>query len=77
MDWKMSHESSRWQNTISFQYEFKEHSGEKVSVRDVPKSQWCGEGSTEGSGLSETDATAREGRNGTPEQLKGSWRGCS
>lgn len=38
MDWKMSHESSHWQNTTSFQYEFKEHSGEKVSVRDVPKS---------------------------------------
>lgn len=50
MDWKMSHESCCWQNTISFQYEFKEHSGEKVIVRDVPKSQWCGEGSTEGSG---------------------------
>lgn len=37
MDWKMSHESSHWQNPASFQYEFKEHSGEKVSVRDVPK----------------------------------------
>lgn len=36
----------------NFQYEFKEHSGEKVSVRDVPNSQWCGGGSTEGSGLS-------------------------
>lgn len=46
----------------NFQCEFKEHSGEKVSVRDVPKSQWCGGGSTEGSGLSGDNATAREGR---------------
>lgn len=36
-DWEMSHESSHWQNPISFQYECKEHSGEKISVRDIPK----------------------------------------
>lgn len=43
MECKMSHESCHWKNTTSFQYEFQERSGEKVPVRDVPKSQWCGE----------------------------------
>lgn len=63
MDSKMPHESSsHWQHTTSSQYEFKEHSGEKVPVRDVPDSQWCGEGAAQEAQLClGTDAKAREG----------------
>lgn len=63
MDWKMSHESSHWQNPTSFQYEFKEHSGEKVSVRDIPKSQGCGERAAQQAQLClGTGAKAGQGR---------------
>lgn len=63
MDWKMSHESSHWQNPASFQYEFKEHSGEKVSVRDILTSQWCGERAAQQAQLClGTGAKAGQGR---------------
>lgn len=64
LDWKMSHESPpQWQNTTSSQYEFKEHWGEKVPVRDVPKKPvvW-GEGAQRAQLCLGTDAKAGEGR---------------
>lgn len=50
-------------NPTSFQYEFKEHSGEKVSVRDIPKSQGCGERAAQQAQLClGTGAKAGQGR---------------
>lgn len=50
MDWKMSHKSSHLQNTTSSMN--LKSTQVKRFLSDVPNSQWCGGGSTEGSGLS-------------------------
>lgn len=73
MDWKMSHESSHWQNPTSFQYGFKEHSGERFLSETSLKSV-CGERAAQQAQLClGTGAQAGQGR----DERHGSSCGCS